>query len=617
MSALGVGEQPVNRPQHKMLQPAKTAVLRLVCATVAIAVFGAVSGAVSPAFSEKSPPSEILPKPLSAADALHYREVFKLQRIGRWGEAKKHFKRIEDKSLRSHVLYQRYMHPTKYRARYPELKQWLKQYASHPGARQIYKIAKTRRPKVTSRIPRPKLPKIAGVISEEKIIAGANAKRATAREKRSWRARQLARQVDKLVARRKPDRARRLISKQRNRKILGKNGVARAEAAVARGFYHIEKNQRALTLASKAAERAPNGFGDAHWWAGLASWRLSKYEKAAAFFAALADDETQSISLRTAAGFWAARSYLQSARPDKVNHYLAIAARSPRTFYGLLATQLLGYSPKFNWLTPVLREEDSEAMLENQRLKRALALIQVGDQVRAEAEMKYVPLRGTEQENRILINIAVHGALPRLSYRLGHALMDTDERPFDAALYPIPAWEPRTGFKIDRALIYALIRQESRFQSRARSPMGATGLMQLMPRTARSVASRKEWNGRRSSLFEPVLNITLGQKYIRHLLNQNVVEGDLFYMIAAYNGGPGNLYRWQKRIDYRSDSLLFIESIPARETRVFVEQVLANYWIYRHRLNQPTPSLVTLAAGGWPTYIPLDPGSEEIAKSGK
>ena len=613
MSALRSGSELEVRPQHKMPKSVKISALRFIYITIVIAIFSALS----PAFSHPPSSNKILPKPLTVEDARHYREVFKLQRIGKWTEARKQFKLIEDKLLESHVLYQQYMHPTKYRSKYPELRRWLEQYATHPGALQIYKLAKIRRLKVTSKIPQPKLPRIAGVISEEKIIAGVNSKQVAPSDNLSWRARRLLRQVERLVARRKPDNALQLITKKRNQKILGNYGITRAKVAVGRGFYHIEKNQRALSLANEAAVRAPNGFGDAHWWAGLASWRLGKFKKAAKFFAALANDETQSISLRTAASFWAARSFLQSARPEKVNHYLTIAARSPRTFYGLLAMQLLGYSPKFNWLTPALLEKDSNTMLKNRRLKRALALIQVGEQVRAEAEMKYIPLRRTEEKTRILINIAVHGALPRFSYRLGHSLMDLDNRPFDAALYPVPTWTPKSGFKLDRALIYALIRQESRFSSRARSPMGAIGLMQLMPRTARFVASRKEWNGRRSSLFDPVLNITLGGKYIRHLLNQNAIKGDLLYLIAAYNGGPGNLRRWQKNIDHRLDPLLFIESIPVRETRVFIEQVLANYWIYRHRLNQSTPSLVKLAGGGWSTYVSLDRGSEEIANSGQ
>ncbi|HAT36572.1 MAG TPA: transglycosylase [Rhodospirillaceae bacterium] len=558
-----------------------------------------------------------LPSPLSAKDAQLYREVFALQRKGAWGKARARFKKIEDKSLQSHVLYLRYMHPTKYRARFKELNAWLKKYASHPGARQIHRLAKKRRPKLTVKVPVARLPRIEGVVSEEIIVSDGEPRVRSRSKKRSWRSRQLARQVNRLVARRKAARAHQLIQSKRSRKILGKDGLVRAEAAVARGFYHLENNKRALNLADRAADRAPAGFGDAHWWAGLASWRLAKFDKAAGYFARLADDAKISVSLRTAAGFWAARSYLQSQKPDKVNHYLSIAAKKPRTFYGLLATQLLGYTPKFNWHVPRLLESDVASMVSRPRLRRALALIQVGERVRAEAEMKFVPLRGSEQEIRILLNIASHGGLPRLSYRLGHAVMNAEGRPYDAALYPLPVWQPKRGFQIDRALVFAMIRQESRFRSRARSRMGATGLMQLMPRTARAIAGRKVWNGRRSSLFEPVLNITLGQKYLRHLLDQSIVKGDLFYTIAAYNGGPGNLYRWQKKVDYQSDSLLFIESIPARETRAFIEQVLANYWIYRLRLNQPAPSLGTLAAGEWPTYIALDPGAEDIANSAR
>ena len=607
------GSRRPKRQQVKMIHRLTVAFVR--------AIFGAVAliglSAATPAIAGNTGHKTNLPKPLSATDSALYREIFDLQKRGAWGEAKKRFKRLGDKSLNSHVLYQRYMHPTKYRARYPELKRWLITFSSHPGAKRIYRLAQKRRPKITEKVPHPKLPKISGVVSEETVVAGTNSTQPSYREKQSWRARTLARQIDRLVARHRPKRAHRLITNEKNRKLLGPHGLARAEAAVARGFYYIKKDQRALDLASTAAKRAPQGFGDAHWWAGLASWRLNKHEEAAGFFAALADDKKQSAALQTAAGFWAARAYLQSAQPKKVNHYLTIAAQNPRTFYGLLATQLLGYSPKFNWLIPLLKPEDDKKMLDSPRIRRALALIQVGERVRAEAEMEYVPLRGNEQENRILINIAVYGALPRLSYRLGHSVYKADGKPIDAALYPVPAWRPKNGFKIDRALIFALIRQESRFQSRARSQMGATGLMQLMPRTARSVASRKDWNGRRSSLFDPVLNITLGQKYIRHLLDHAVVEGDLFYTIAAYNGGPGNLYKWRKKIDYGTDSLLFIESIPAGETRIFIEQVLTNFWIYRHRLNQPTHSLATLAAGSWPTYIALDPGSEELANSGK
>ena len=79
---------------------------------------------------------------------------------------------------------------------------------------------------------------------------------------------------------------------------------------------------------------------------------------------------------------------------------------------------------------------------------------------------------------------------------------------------------------------------------------------------------------------------------------------------AAYNGGPGNLAKWRKRAKrWRYlDQLVFIETIPSSETRNYVKRVLANIWVYRHRLGQEAPSLDTLAAGSAPSYKALDGG---------
>jgi soluble lytic murein transglycosylase-like protein len=104
-------------------------------------------------------------------------------------------------------------------------------------------------------------------------------------------------------------------------------------------------------------------------------------------------------------------------------------------------------------------------------------------------------------------------------------------------------------------------------------------------------------------LYEPEMNLTLGQKYLMHLLNHETVQGDLFRLAAAYNGGPGNLAKWDKRSARMEDPLLFIESIPARETREFIERVLCNLWIYRIRMGQDSPSLDALAAGERPLYM--------------
>jgi soluble lytic murein transglycosylase-like protein len=167
-------------------------------------------------------------------------------------------------------------------------------------------------------------------------------------------------------------------------------------------------------------------------------------------------------------------------------------------------------------------------------------------------------------------------------------------------------------------LIYALIRQESAFNPNAMSSDGARGLMQLMPRTASYVGQGNRYHGsRRDELFEPSLNLSLGQRYLDYLLEHQSVDGDLFRLTTAYNGGPGNLNKWEQHIKAGDDPLLFIESLPSRETRLFIERVLANLWIYRQRLNQPSPSLDLIAAGERPIYKSLDVIGPEVAQYGK
>ena len=73
-------------------------------------------------------------------------------------------------------------------------------------------------------------------------------------------------------------------------------------------------------------------------------------------------------------------------------------------------------------------------------------------------------------------------------------------------------------------------------------------------------------------------------------------------MMVAWNAGPGNLIKWNKSVNYGKDPLLFIESVPSKETRIFVERVMTNYWIYRARFSKPQYSLEAVLSGGWPVY---------------
>jgi len=229
--------------------------------------------------------------------------------------------------------------------------------------------------------------------------------------------------------------------------------------------------------------------------------------------------------------------------------------------------------------------------------------------VRAESELKRLTGAPSPELTRVLLALIGKANLPDVSIRLGFKLQRTQGERYDAALFPVPGWMPNGGYDIDKALVFAFMRQESRFKANAKSRRGATGLMQLMPATARFIANSRM---SQTALLVPERNIALGQKYIRHLLDDPTIGGNLFYAVSAYNAGPGNLRKWQREVDYRDDPLLFIESIRSRETRDFVERVLTNFWVYRLRLGQTVPSLAAVAAGRWPVYITLDKAGAKV-----
>jgi soluble lytic murein transglycosylase-like protein len=185
------------------------------------------------------------------------------------------------------------------------------------------------------------------------------------------------------------------------------------------------------------------------------------------------------------------------------------------------------------------------------------------------------------------------------------ALNANNPKDYDPAAWPIPRWKPQSGFTVDPALIYAIARQESRFDPQAESDSGAIGLMQLMPETAKALNAKKntpDKNGIEDVLYNPEANLELGQRYVRDLLTHADIGGNLITMAVAYNGGPGNLARWRRGVKAEGDPLLFLETLPAGETRGFIEQVLTNYWIYRVRLGESTESLSDLTIGKWPRY---------------
>jgi soluble lytic murein transglycosylase-like protein len=161
--------------------------------------------------------------------------------------------------------------------------------------------------------------------------------------------------------------------------------------------------------------------------------------------------------------------------------------------------------------------------------------------------------------------------------------------------YQTPTLEPKDGFTMDRALVYAIVRQESAFNPMAVSPVGAMGLMQLMPTSAALATGDKTYVRRPRTLFNPAVNLRVGQDYLAYLMDRGV-GADLLKMVAAYNAGPGAVLNTVNKVG-DEDPLLMIECLPALETRNYVEKVMTSYWTYKRIFGEETKTLDAIAGG--------------------
>ncbi len=550
-----------------------------------------------------------LPDILSKVDRTRYKKIFDIQERGDWRKADRLIKKLDNKVLLGHVQAQRYLHPTKYRSRYIELSRWMKSYADHPDARRIYKLALSRKPR-NYRAPKRPSRKFYPSYAPTTIIEHSGYRPA------GKSAQSIVRQVRRMTHRRQLSQATRYINKKSNARRLGTTGYDLARTHVASGWFFHGNGKRAYDMARPAANRSGHRIPYAHWIAGLSAYRLGKFVEAAGHFEFVAQSDKVTGFDHAAAAFWAARSNMTGQRPERVNRWLEMAAAQPRTFYGIIARRWLGEKSPFDWEPPALSADRLERILSQKSGRRALALLEADQNVRAGRELRFMSGGNDREMNKALIAMADKLSGPRVSFRAGAALIGAGEPLPASALYPLPQWKPPEGFRVDRALIFAFMRQESAFNVRARSSVGARGLMQLMPATAGFIAQKRFRGKKRDLLYDPELNISLGQKYILHLLENNHIDGDLLLLAAAYNGGPGNLRKWQRRArkGAYTDALMFIESIPARETRIFIERVLSNLWLYRERLGEPAPSLDALAAGERPVYIAVEGSNGSVAE---
>jgi soluble lytic murein transglycosylase len=558
-----------------------------------------------------------LPRVLSADDIARYERIFEYQADHDWTKADREIARLSDKLLLGHVLQQRYLHPTAYNSNYPELLAWLRQYRDHPGAEEVYGIAMRKKPRKDKAPPAPIGVEVGDYDGDPGLVATTR-RRPQPRDRDPAFAREISQAAGQFAALLKRERLGEADAFLNRPDIRSKVSASEYDEWRKRlAWLHVLEgnDEKALALAAPAAQRSRARVADADWIAGLSAWRLGRYDNAAHHFENLAFSKTATAWDRSAGAWWGARVMLRLRQPSEAIRLLEIGAREERTFYGQLSQAQLGTDQPFAWTPPPLSADEIRRLKDIPAIRRALALSEVGEAVLADREVTRLFAQASDDLASALLGLVSRMQAPASTMRIAIAWYNVKGETHDAALYPLPPWEPEGGFAVDRALVFAFMRQESAFNARAMSTAGATGLMQLMPKTAGAVAgdsSLRHKNGRHK-LFAPEYNIELGQRYLQHLLEMPMIKGNLFHLAAAYNGGPGNLQKWIRANPdvAANDPFLFIETIPLSETRIFVQRVLTNYWIYRARIGQADTSLSAAMTGEWPLYRGFDRGGDQ------
>ena len=529
---------------------------------------------------------------LNQKDKERYIEIFALQKLGKWKEADRIISLLDNKILMGHVKYQKLMHPTKYRSNYKELKKWLSLYSDHPMSKKIWELAKKRKPKNTKSLLKPEqLSRLPGYGLDYKSMVPV--KNFSVPKKYFT----IYKNIRSLVKRGRPTNALKELNKL-DLPIYIRDDL---KGIIAAGYYAVGKDKLSYKLAIAGANRSGVNNPALYWRAGLAAYRLNKKEESLIMFLKLAN-MNKDIWLKSAGAYWAAKIYLEANNKSAAKNNFIISAKQINTFYGQLAIEYLGYKENISWEINNKGSFFDLDILNNKHIKRAIALSSTGKYGEADQEIRFV--YGVLGKNNMqqLLELTNYLNLPAVQLRLGDKIRQEGETNY-LALYPTPKWFTNNQKKIDQVLIWSLIRKESSFYLKAKSPRGARGLMQIMPSTARVVTGNRSIRGSNLwKLNDLDYNISIGQDLLLRLMNKEDISDSLIPVLISWNAGPTKYKKWNKKIKMHSDPLLYIESIPSYETRWFVKEVLKNMWIYRDKFKQDKPSRRELSNNSWPKY---------------
>jgi soluble lytic murein transglycosylase len=369
---------------------------------------------------------------------------------------------------------------------------------------------------------------------------------------------------------------------------------------ISRGLMEKGAAKAAYDLVAGHVAASPADISEAEFHAGWYALRGLRDSSAAdAHFRALLAASPRAHD-QARGNYWLGR-VAAAGGPGDASAYFRAAARYPATFYGQLAAARLKLPPA--QASPFAIDPASRIGFALRPPVRALALFEAAGED-GRARRLYLALardldRPADLQLLAEMALAKHG--PALSLAIGKAALNQGHDPGLAAfpLGAIPETADISG--AGRALAYAIARQESAFNPQAVSPADARGLLQLLPKTAKRVASRYQIAWAEEKLTsDPAYNATLGSHYLGEQIDK--FRGSLVLTFAAYNAGPARIPQWIGRYgDPRrmkvDDVVDWVENIPFQETRDYVQKVMENYQIYKSLLKQPADIEADLTAG--------------------
>ncbi|WP_225318359.1 transglycosylase SLT domain-containing protein [Cellvibrio sp. KY-YJ-3] len=259
-----------------------------------------------------------------------------------------------------------------------------------------------------------------------------------------------------------------------------------------------------------------------------------------------------------------------------------------RSFYGFLAADKTGINYHLLDRPVVVSDEQVRAVENSQGMLRAREFLERGNLSAATREFFYSARRMKPEQAAIAGRLAERWGWHRHGIQVMAEAQLWDELQVRFPIvYQDHVTKAAKQTSVNPLLIFAVARQESAFMHDAKSPAGAVGLMQLLPSTAKQTAQKSGMSFNAQDLIKPDKNIALGSRYLDYLLG--VFDGNRILAAAAYNAGPSRVRQWMnKEKNAQLPYDVWIETIPFKETRGYVQNILSFSVIYAYRLGQET-----------------------------